>query len=541
MTRSTEVRSPHRLAPPLFGPAAHPAAMRMARVRATRPARVRAARRRVHAALLAGGAAMLLGAGPRAPLAEESVVDSLLEPALGDLDAMVERRRIRALVPYSRTFYFLDGPQPRGLAYEMLTAFERHLNKTLKTGRVKVRVTSVPVRRDQLIPYLEQGRGDIVVGNLTVTPRRLERVDFCNPVLSNVSEILVTGPGVTAPDSVQGLSGMTVHVRESSSYYASLVRLNRDLERAGRAPVKLRIADERLEDEDLMEMANAGLVPALIVDSHKAALWAEVLPDVSMHPEIAVRERGQIAWAIRHGSPKLKAAVNAFMKEHKEGTLVGNVLLARYLEDNRWVRNPLSESERGRFAAVLEIFKRYADRYGFDHLLIAALGYQESRLDQSRRSPDGAVGVMQILPSTAADRNVAVAGIDQVENNIHAGVKYLRFLADRYFDDPAIDDLNRALFAFAAYNAGPRKVASLRKRAAERNLDPDVWFGNVEMVAARVIGRETVTYVSNIYKYYAAYRLAAERLREKEEAATVDGDARHRPLNPMRAPAAGAQ
>jgi membrane-bound lytic murein transglycosylase MltF len=136
-----------------------------------------------------------------------------------------------------------------------------------------------------------------------------------------------------------------------------------------------------------------------------------------------------------------------------------------------------------------------------------AQAYQESGLDQSKRSPEGAIGVMQILPATAADRNVAIDDIHLLEPNIHAGVKYLRFLRDRYFDEPGIADLDRLLFAFAAYNAGPRNVARARTRATRSGFDPDIWFNNVEIAAGRAISREPVTYVRNIYKYYVAYRL----------------------------------
>jgi membrane-bound lytic murein transglycosylase MltF len=130
----------------------------------------------------------------------------------------------------------------------------------------------------------------------------------------------------------------------------------------------------------------------------------------------------------------------------------------------------------------------------------------------------GAVGIMQILPSTAADKNVGIPDIKELENNIHAGIKYLRFLRDRYFSDPAMDLLNQNLFAFAAYNAGPAKISRLRNRAKKAGFDPNVWFGNVEILAAKKIGRETVQYVSNIYKYYVAYRLAGDRRQAMQKA-----------------------
>jgi membrane-bound lytic murein transglycosylase MltF len=182
------------------------------------------------------------------------------------------------------------------------------------------------------------------------------------------------------------------------------------------------------------------------------------------------------------------------------------------------VKNSTSEAELRKFQQMVELFKRYSTQYQFDYLMISAQAYQESQLDQSARSKAGAVGVMQVLPKTARDPVVGIPDVTKLDNNIHAGVKYLRFMTDRYFDEPGIDATNRTLLAFASYNAGPAKVARLRQQAKREGLDPNVWFGNVEHVAAKVIGRETVQYVSNIYKYYVAYRIAQERAAEQEKA-----------------------
>jgi membrane-bound lytic murein transglycosylase MltF len=198
--------------------------------------------------------------------------------------------------------------------------------------------------------------------------------------------------------------------------------------------------------------------------------------------------------------------------------LHGNLILKRYLKDNKWVRNALSDHELKKFESMLDLFEKYAGDYNFDWLMLTALAYQESQLDQSKRSGAGAVGVMQILPTTAGDPNVGIPEIEKLENNIHAGTKYLRFLRDRYFNDPKLDNINQTLLAFAAYNAGPARVARLRNEAAQRGLNPNVWFGHVEIIAAERIGRETVQYVSNIYKYYIAYKLVVAKLDRREKA-----------------------
>jgi membrane-bound lytic murein transglycosylase MltF len=219
---------------------------------------------------------------------------------------------------------------------------------------------------------------------------------------------------------------------------------------------------------------------------------------------VTLREGGTLAWAVRKDAPRLLEVVNGFVKEHREGTLFGNVLLKRYLDPAAKLRNPRSEGEARKFREIIGYLRRYAGEYDFDWLLVGAQAYQESQLDHSLRSAAGAVGVMQVKPATA--RDMGINDIRPIDRNIEAGVKYLRFMSDRYFNDGEVDPLNRQLFAIAAYNAGPAKVARLRTEAEDRGLDPDVWFGNVEVVAARRVGRETVDYVSNIYKYYVAYK-----------------------------------
>ena len=258
-------------------------------------------------------------------------------------------------------------------------------------------------------------------------------------------------------------------------------------------------------------MVNAGLIPAVIVDSHKAKFWKEIFEKINLHPDIAVNTGGEIAWAFRKRSPKLKEMINEFVKGHRKGTRMGNILLTRYLKENKWARNAITPEELKKFLGTVDLFRKYADQYGFDFLMTTALAYQESTLDHSKRSQVGAVGIMQLLPNTASDKNVGIPDVENLESNIHAGTKYLRFLRNRYFNDPKIDELNQTLFSFAAYNAGPAKVAKLRKEAAETAFDPNIWFNNVEVVAAKRIGRETVQYVSNIYKYYTAYKLVNKK------------------------------
>ena len=436
----------------------------------------------------------------------------------GDLPGMVENRVVRMLVVYSKTFYFIDKGQQRGITYDLGMELEKYLNASNKDRTRPIRVLFIPVGRDQLLPTLAAGGGDIATGGLTVTPQRLTLVDFTAPAADNVSEVLVTAPDVTPPASAEELSGRSVYVRRSSAYYEALVDLNKRLAAVGKPPVIIDAAEENLEDEDILEMVNASLVDATVVDSYVAEFWKEIFPNIRPQPAVVVRDHAQIAWAIRKNSPELKKSLDAFVAKNKMGTATGNMIFKRYLQNTRWARGATKGEDLRRFNELTVFFKKYATQYDFDWLLLIAQGYQESGLDQKIRSPVGAIGVMQVMPTTAKDKNVGIPDIHQTEPNIHAGVKYLRFLVNQYFDEPGIDKLNRHLFAFAAYNAGPNRISRLRTEAAAKGLDPNKWFNNVELVVAEDVGRETVQYVSNIFKYYVAYKLTVGRMQKREQA-----------------------
>jgi len=395
---------------------------------------------------------------------DKQVLEEILETQwIGDFDQMIKRQVIRVLVVHNKMQYFLDGPVQRGLSYESMKLFEKEINKKLNNSTITVDVVFIPVTREKLIPSLINGYGDIAAANLTITPQRQTLVDFGDPLLTNVKEVMVSGPSVPTVSTLNDLSGMEIYVRRSSSYYESLSRFNQILINSGKAPIKLLPSPESLEDSDLIEMVDAGLLPLVFVDLHKANFWKKVFTKTTIHEDLYFGGRGNIAWAFRKNSPLLKAAIDQFVKKNRKGTLTGNILHKRYLETNKWAKNLLADNVTKKYSQQAEYFKRYGKDYGFDWLLLTALGYQESQLDQSQRSSSGAIGVMQLLPSTAADKNVAIPNIEKVENNIHAGTKYLRFLRDRYFSMEEITPQNRVFFSLAAYNAGPARVSKLKE------------------------------------------------------------------------------
>lgn len=461
-----------------------------------------------------------LGAQARATSPAKPAPDVLAPPKIvpwtGDLDGMLKRRRIRVLVPYSKTTYFVERGVQRGASYEALSAFGDELNLKHKTGKLKTQIFFIATPRDQLFSALLEGRGDIAAAALTITPERRKLVDFSDPVAAGVKEIVVTGPQSPALTTLDDMAGKEVTTRRSSSYWEHLEQLNQRFAKEGKAPVKLRAAPETLEDEDLLEMLNAGLFPIGVVDTYKVDLWGPVFKAVKPHRDIAVSEGGELAWAFRPNSPLLKADVNAFVKTHKVGTAFGNTIKRRYAGSQRFVKNATADAEMRKFNAVVDLFKRYGGQYSLDALLVMAQGYQESRLDHSARSSVGAIGIMQVLPTTGKD--MKVGDVSQLEPNIHAGVKYVRFMIDTFFANEPMDALNKGLFAFASYNAGPGRIRQLRKLTQTRGLDPNKWFNNVEVIVAEKIGSETVTYVSNIYKYYVAYTMLAEQQEERRKA-----------------------
>ena len=429
----------------------------------------------------------------------------------GDLDVMVESRVIRLLTVYSPGRYYLHEGDEKGIVAEMATRFEDSINERLDRGHLRVHVVIIPVARDQLVPSLLAGKGDIISANLSITPQRQEIVDFSIPSTKPLSEILVTGPTAPAISSIDDLSGKTVYLRKSSSYHESVELLNERLVAEGKAPVTIELISELLEDDDLIEMVDGGLMPWAIVDDYKLQLWDGVFTNLKAREDIVFREGGRIAWAFRKDSPKLAEAINAFLRKNREGTLIGNVLRNRYIRDFDWAANALQKEDYERLEGLVDIFKKYGEEYEIEYLMAAAQGYQESRLDQNVRSHAGAIGVMQLLPSTAKDPKVDIPNIHEVDANIEAGMKYLHYLRSRYFDDPAIDSRNQLLLALGAYNAGPARMISLRRKAEEQGYDPNVWFDNVEIIAANEIGRETVQYVANIFKYYLAYSMSFQQ------------------------------
>ena len=455
-------------------------------------------------------AAAAAGAAPVTGLEHES------KPQFGDFDAMLERRVVRVAVPYSRTLYFNDRGAQRGLTADTLRDFEVFLNKKYPKKVQPIVIVALPTTRDRMLSGILEGRVDIAAGNLSITPERDAKFDFSKPLAQGAGEIVVTGPRSPKLARLDDLGGHGVHVRKSSSYYASLTTLNQRLRAEGKLPVQIVPVPEALEDEDLMDMVAAGLIPLTVVDDWKAEIWARMQKRLRPRKDLALTSEQTVGWAFRAHSPKLAAVLGEFIDKYPGSRLQRFRNYPAYVKE---LGNVTADADWKRFQSTIVLFRRYAPRYGFDPLFVAALGYQESRLDQGARSSVGAIGVMQLMPETAKTLNVG--DITQLEPNVHGGIKYLRVLRDRAISGGSPDEQNLTLFALAAYNCGPGRVAALRAEAPKMGLDPDLWFDNVERVAARRVGQETVLFVRSIYKYYVGYKLQLETLEARRAAAKV--------------------
>jgi membrane-bound lytic murein transglycosylase MltF len=439
-------------------------------------------------------------------------------PWTGDLDGMLKRRYMRALVAYSKTQYYVVKGVQYGTSYEFLRAFEDAINRKYpqKQKNLRFHVVFVPVPRDKMFSRLVEGRGDIAVGALTITPDRLKLVDFSDPLVQGVKTIVVTGPQSPTLNTLDDLSGKEVFTRQSSSYWEHLQALNEKFKSEGKPLVKLRAAPEDLEDEDILEMLNSGLIQVAVTHAYMPKLWGHIYTKISPHTDMVISDKDSVAWAMRKNSPQLTAAANDFIRTHKLGTAFGNAVVQRYAVNTQMLKNATSPADLQRFEQTVALFRKYAAQYNVDYLLMMAEGFQESSLNQQAKSKVGAVGIMQLMPATG--EQMKVGDIGQIDANVHAGVKYIRFMVDKYFANEPMTDTDKLLFAFAAYNAGPGRVHALRVEAAQKGLDPNVWVDNVEMIAAARVGMETVNYVANIYKYYIAYKLVAQQEEERSKA-----------------------
>ena len=295
------------------------------------------------------------------PVAGSHALAPAQAPYTGDLDGMAARRTIRILTPYNRTQFFIDKGVPRGIAAETGLAFEEQINRTLKTTRsTHISVVFIPTSRDQLHQSLVAGRGDIVLAPLAITAERRKNADFTTPVRRNAREILVTGPGAPPIGSLDDVAGQVVAINPKTIYAESLAALNATLKRHSKPLVIIKALPETLEDDDVLEMVNAGLVTATITEDWLADVWKAALPDLTIHSNLVLREDAELALAVRRNSPALLAEVNAFLADRGAGALSGNVVEQRDMTSAAFVKRATSDAEMKKFRAMAGLFRARA-------------------------------------------------------------------------------------------------------------------------------------------------------------------------------------
>jgi membrane-bound lytic murein transglycosylase MltF len=443
------------------------------------------------------------------------LASGILEERKSDLPEMIKEKKIRVLTTYTFSNYFVSEGQSYGYEYSHMEEFRKFLNKGKGRRDIKVDFYYIPLPYDMLIPALQNGYGDIVAANLTITPERSKEVDFTDPYLWGIKEVLITHKDVDGIDKLEDLAGREIYVREDSSYHFSLKKMNERFSAMKLQPAEIITLPGLVNTGEIIEMVNAGAIETTLADSHIASFADELFPDIKIHDKIVLNDDVRFGWMVRKNNPQLKASLNDFIKTIKKGTLLGNIHFKRYFKENPWVRRALEREDLNKFSTYAPLFKKYGEKYGIDWMLIAALSFQESRFNPNARSRYGAVGLMQVLPSTGKD--MGISNVESPENNIHAGVKYLDFVRNRYFSDENLPMDEQVRFTLASYNAGPANIRRSRRTTEQMGYDSTIWFGNVEMGTMKQVGPEPVQYVRNINKYYLSFLISDVVAGVKEE------------------------
>jgi membrane-bound lytic murein transglycosylase MltF len=434
------------------------------------------------------------------------LITDFLEVSRDDLPTMITRKKIRILTTATYGNYFVSEGQAYGFEYSQMEEYRKYLNKNIKKKEDRLDFIYLPVPYDLLNSALKNGYGDIIAANMTILPEREGEATFTDPYLWGLKEVVVTKAAAGPVTSVDDLSGRTVYVREGSSYQISLGKVNERLRDRNLPPVKLQLLPGVISTGDILDMISSGIVEMTVADSHIASLAAKVLPNLAISP-VSINDDVRCGWLVRKNNPLLLKSLNGFIKTVKKGTMMGNMLFDRYYIKNPWVREAVKNRHADKLGTYETLFRKFGQQYIIDWLLIAAQAYQESGFDPDARSAAGAVGLMQIKPDTA--KGIGFDNIAQPEDNVHAAVKYLSWIMDKYFPEKTISDDDRVRFALAAYNAGPANIKKARDRAAALGFDPNRWFGNAEMGVMKTVGMEPVNYVRNINKEYLAFLISS--------------------------------
>jgi membrane-bound lytic murein transglycosylase MltF len=417
-----------------------------------------------------------------------------------DLAAIRRSGVLRVLVNQSRNSSGEVKGEPIGVEYVRLRAFEQYLNRGSKGTPISLKI--IPKAKDQLLGALQRGEGDLVAPGEILPQGAARRISRSRAVIAQVPMVLVSRQGGPRYKSFEQLSGRSLALSAGSAAGPALEKLNRSLMQAGRAPIAVEWVDPTLAVEDVLEMVQAGVYPATVVEQPIAERWAKVLPKLRIESQLTLGDPADMHWFVQKDAGMLSASVDRFLQTYSAPDNQDAAFVRVYRRLYR-VQYPLDRVGRQRLEKVRPTLQRHAQQQQIDWLNLAALAFKESTLDPSARGAGGATGLMQVTPATA--RSMGVKDIGQLDNNVLASAKYLANIRQTFFSSPRLNERERMAFVLAAYNLGPQRVQSLRAEARRRGLNPDQWFFQVERVAMSSMGMGVVSYVNAVNKYYLAY------------------------------------
>lgn len=416
---------------------------------------------------------------------------------------LLSRNEIRIAVPYDPTIYIDAKGKPTGISVQISKYFGLWLSENYQR---KISVKLIPTLSEKLIDALDSGEADIALGYLEQYKNRLESPIYLSQShAEHQSQVLVSALNSPIVRSADELSGKLIFLgRQVRS--AALIKLNDKLIQEGRPPVILNKDHVGLDDEEMLQMVNDGLIPYVMGTEFRVELWKPYLTNIKVYKDIRFDISGNIGWAIRSRDKGLMEDIVTFSSSPLNTEALKIYGQVAFGTSKSGLKDPKGKEEWTRFISMRPIFEKYGNQYHLDPLLLASFGFQETMLNQALISPGGAIGVMQLNAATGNVMNVG--NIHELDANIHAGTKYLNTLLSDTFNKDGLDNSNRTLFAIASYNLGPNNVAKARNEAAKRGFDPNKWFLNVEMACAALFGTAPMNYVRNIYKYYVIYQLS---------------------------------
>ncbi|MBD2836403.1 transglycosylase SLT domain-containing protein [Pseudomonas sp. JM0905a] len=408
---------------------------------------------------------------------------------------------LKVLVNQSRNSSGEVKGEQVGVEYHRVRAFEQYLNRNARDGR-EIKLKLIPKSKDQLLPALQRGEGDLVAPGELMYQGVGTNVSASAPLRKDVPLVLVSRQGQRRYQRLEQLSGRSIALPVGSAAGEALRQVNEKLAGRKLAPIVIEWVDPTLAVEDVLEMVQAGIFPLTAVEQPIAERWAKVMPKLRLDKHLVLDRQGDLTWFVRRDAPTLRASVDRFLAEYRAPD-DQDAAFQRVYRRLYKVHNPLARTERQRLERVRPVLQRYADQHDFDWLNLAALAYKESSLNPGARGASGATGLMQITPGAA--RSVGVGNIQKLDNNVQASAKYLAMLRRNFFASSQLEERERMAFVLAAYNLGPQRVQGMRAEARRRGLNPNQWFFQVERIAAEQAGMGVVSYVNSVNKYYLAF------------------------------------